>query len=330
MSKGCPEPGGLLGSQFKATLSEASLPGWVQGGRTGRWGEAVCWGAGGRAELGAGWAPPSRPAAFPSGSLSFLMGTIPSECGFDAAPDAGVSLCVYSQGGDGVGWGRTGWSMPEGLSGTPGWDSVSTMGCSQLGSSLEDGAHGLPPPPPLGWTSPARVVVRGRSTPLPPAGSVRCHWGLRGPQNQSEPPLQPSGRPATMREPMAGGSSLSRGVPVVPPRATPGCGTSHGAGDTEQAAWRELFPQGPTPGHLLGLSPLPCLGGWSWRDPDGVRARRLLLGGHSAVVLSRWVEQRCQARAFAEGNCGPVAVGWPLAPRVGSCPERGGLGTAGR
>lgn len=182
VSKGCPEPGGLLSSQFKATLSEASLRGCVPGGRTGRWGEAVCWGAGGRAELRAGCAPPSRPAAFPSGSPSFLMGMIPSECGFDAALDAGVSLCVYSQGGDGVGWGCTGWSMPEGLSGTLGWDSVSTMGCGQLGSLLEECACGLPPPPQLGWASPVRwqgcLVVRGWSTPLPPASSWSCEMPL--------------------------------------------------------------------------------------------------------------------------------------------------------
>lgn len=116
-----------------------------------------------------------------------------------------------------------------------------------------------------------------------PAGAVRCHWGPLGPQDRSEPPLEPSGRPATMREPMAGGSSLSRGVLVVPPRATPGCSTSHGAGDMEQAAWQELFLQGPTPGHLLGLSPLRCRGGWSWRDPSGVHVHGVLLG----VILQR-------------------------------------------
>ena len=88
-------------------------------------GEALCWGAQGQAELGAGWAPPSRPAAFSSGSLTFLMGKIPSECGFHASPDAEISY-VHSQGGDSVGWGRTVLSLPgsfppppEGLCGTP-------------------------------------------------------------------------------------------------------------------------------------------------------------------------------------------------------------------
>lgn len=152
-----------------------------------RWGEAVCWGAEGWAELGAGRAPPSRPAAFSSGLLRFLMRMISPECGFHAAPDAEISLYVHSRHGDSVGRGRTDWSLPgsfpppsEGLCGTPGWGSVPVLRCGQLGSSLEegalwDGAHGLLPrlPTHLHWGG--LHPPRGRGAWWPVAGACCFH-----------------------------------------------------------------------------------------------------------------------------------------------------------
>lgn len=170
-------------------------------------GEAVSWEARGRAELGARWAPPSRPAALSSGSLRFLMGTIPSACGFHAAPDVDVSVYIRPQGGDSVGWGHTGWTLPGsfpplpgGLRGTLGWGSASAMRCGQLGSWLEDGGCGLPPllPTHLHWGG--LHPPRGRGAWWSTAGASHFHQmelrdaiGGRGvPQVSLSPPWSPA------------------------------------------------------------------------------------------------------------------------------------------